>query len=88
MGLLEGANRRLGRDSVETGIAGRLKARRTKAAMKIPDSIARAPRSQWEGVSRNSCSSWRSWPLPFAPTILFASTPLLNTRRVGMLMTS
>src|SRR5262245_5585870 len=38
----------------------------------------------------NSARSWRSWPLPLAPTRRFASSaasPGLKTRRVGMLIT-
>lgn len=35
----------------------------------------------------NSPSSWSSWPLPFAPTSRFWTSPPSKTNRVGMLMT-
>ena len=36
----------------------------------------------------NSARSWRSWPLPLAPTMRFTGSPSLKTSSVGMLITS
>ena len=58
----------------------------TEAALQIANGLAALTGSQRE-VGRNSFSSWRSWPLPLAPTSRFATSPWLNTRRVGMLIT-
>ena len=68
------------------GAAGWCKPGGTEAALYIAYCLAALTGSQRE-VGRNSLSSWRSWPLPLAPTIRLATSPLLNTNRVGMLMT-
>ncbi len=57
-------------------------------ALKVADGFARRADAQGQTVYRNSPSSWRSWPLPLAPTKRFLACPSLNTMSVGMLMTS
>ncbi len=61
---------------------------RRQTALQIAHGLTRRASAQREAVYRNSPSSWRSWPLPLAPTSRFFACPSLNTIRVGMLMTS
>ena len=62
------------------------KARAAQATLQIADGGRAEAGRQWEGV-RNSDSSWRSAPLPLAPTMRLTISPLSKTRSVGMLMT-
>ena len=63
---------------------------RDQTPLKVPDRLAAAARPEDGRIAQpmNSARSWRSAPLPFAPTMRFAGWPSLKTSNVGMLITS
>ena len=77
-----------GRAVVAVLTMARVEAGSREPTLKVADRLARRADAQRQTVYRNSPSSWRSWPLPLAPTSRFLAWPSLNTMSVGMLMTS
>ncbi len=63
---------------------------RDEPLLEVPDRFAAAARPEDGRIAQpmNSSRSWRSAPLPFAPTMRFAGLPSLKTSNVGMLITS
>ena len=87
-GLLEAPHRMHGgsAEDARLGARGGGEPGGTEAALQIANGLAALTGSQRE-VGRNSFSSWRSWPLPLAPTRRLRTSPWWNTSRVGMLIT-
>src|SRR5690606_31361921 len=81
---LEGADRLFGRRAEDASL-GRIRfvTGSGEAALEITDCFTALTRGQRE-ESRNSSSSCRRWPLLLAPTSRLWTSPLSNTRRVGI----
>ena len=77
-----------GRAEMAVFSLARIEASPGEPALKVACCFARRADAQGQTLYRNSPSSWRSWPLPLAPTNRFFACPSLNTMSVGMLMTS
>ena len=86
-------NHRSSRSVVEPNVPARharLVPERDEPMLEVADGLAAAAGPEDGRIAQpmNSARSWRSAPLPLAPTMRLAGSPSLNTSSVGMLITS